>query len=70
MTFIPKAQAAKATTERTPDAGRGYNCKSKKGEEYVKIQIVNGPTYLMFVNKNKKEERHPDFRLILKTDQK
>jgi hypothetical protein len=76
MAFIPKTNNTQAqqsstsngTKERVPYAGRAYNAKSKKGEDYVKIQITGGKTYLMFINKNKKEDKHPDFNLIEKTD--
>jgi uncharacterized protein (DUF736 family) len=75
MAFIPSNKTA--STQKSGEqkakveyAGRAYNAKSKKGEDYIKIQIAGGKTYLMFVNKNKKEDKHPDFNLIEKTSTK
>lgn len=69
--FEPKTTVGKTQTQATGKAkteyvGRGYYCTSKKGEKYLKLQITNGPTYLIFENKNKKEEKHPDVNAIIK----
>ena len=43
--------------------GIGYKATSKNGLEFINLNI-DGVKYVMFKNKNKKEERHPDFQIF------
>lgn len=51
--------------------GNGWKKKSKKGEDYISLSLdINGSKIkaMMFKSKEKKDEKSPDFRIVVSND--
>ena len=65
----PAAAAAPAERSKLENVGRAYTRKTKSGDDYIRVQIKDVGDFNLFINKNKKEEKHPDYNVTKVTKQ-